>query len=81
VLSLRANSFASVPSKNGGVSGQSFLMGNTRVGAASRIGAEEITKLDMGLKKTSLRRDARRHRPGAASFVVTSTLETETRVN
>jgi glucose-1-phosphate adenylyltransferase len=71
VLTLRANACATVASKNGVASGLS------KNGAASRIGAGEITKLDLGLKKTSLRWDVRRQRPGATSFVVTSSLETQ----
>nr|QUP51982.1 ADP-glucose pyrophosphorylase large subunit 1 [Eleocharis dulcis] len=82
VLSLRGNACASLANKNGAITRQSrFLVGNSssRVGASSQIGAGEITKLDMGLKKTSLRRDVRKQRPGATSFVVTSSLETPTR--
>lgn len=71
-LTLRANACATITSKNGVA---------TRVsknGAVSRIGAGEITKLDMRLKKTSLGGDVKRGRPGATSFVVTSSLETQT---
>ncbi|XP_078151428.1 glucose-1-phosphate adenylyltransferase large subunit 1-like [Carex rostrata] len=68
-LTLRANACATVASKNG------VAIGVSKNGAVSRIGAGEITKLDMSLKKTSLRWDVKRQRPGAASFVVTSSLE------
>lgn len=78
-LTLRANACATVASKNG------VAIGVSKNGAVSRIGAGEITKLDMSLKKTSLRWDVKRQRPGAASFVVTSSLEsrleTQTMVN
>ncbi|KAJ1689703.1 hypothetical protein LUZ63_013858 [Rhynchospora breviuscula] len=73
VLSLRTNACATLASKNGAATAQRAFLGEN-----SRVGVGEITKLDLGLKKkTSLRWDGKSRRPGATSFVATSSLETQ----